>query len=113
LLAKANLYWGLGICYQSLLKPDDAILAFDRSLTFKTKLLGPDHPDLVELLLKLAELHDELKHRPLVAIPLAERALAISEARFGPESAEAANALASLGNSKDHTLDNSNPRLFA
>ena len=52
---------------------------------------------LVALLIEIGSLHF-LQGRPLDAIPLLERALAISEKKFGRESMEAATALASLGN---------------
>ena len=96
---KADLYWGLGMSYKSLLEPDRAIQAFNESLKLKEKLVGADDPSLVEPLIEIAELHSA-QGRPMDAIPLLERALAISEKKFGPESAETATALASLGNTR-------------
>jgi tetratricopeptide (TPR) repeat protein len=101
LMTKGNLYWGLGISYRSLLKHEQAIQAFNQSLDLKQKLAGADDLSLVEILLTVADLHS-LQRRPLDAIPLLERALAISEKRFGIESAQAARMLASLGNTKKH-----------
>jgi CHAT domain-containing protein/tetratricopeptide (TPR) repeat protein len=100
LVTKANLYWGLGMSYKSLLKPEQAIQAFNESLKLKEKLLGADDPSLVELLIIVGDLHSA-QQRPLDAIPLLERALAISEKAFGKESAETARVLASLGNTED------------
>ena len=101
LTTKANLYWGLGVSYTSLLKLDKANEAFQESLKLKTKLLGPEDPGLVKLLLTIADL-DDRQNRPLDAIPRLERALAISERKFGPESVETARVLASLGNIKGY-----------
>ena len=96
---KADLYWGLGLSYSVRFELDRAIQAFNESLKLKEKLVGADDPSLVELLIEIAELHSA-QGRPTDAIPLLERALAISEKKFGPESAEAATALASLGNTR-------------
>jgi len=101
LVTKANLYWGLGMSYKSLLKHEQAIQAFNQSLKLKEKLFGADDPSLVEILITVAGLHDAY-YRPLDAIPLLERALAISEKTFGLESAEVATVLASLGNTRIH-----------
>jgi CHAT domain-containing protein/Tfp pilus assembly protein PilF len=99
LVTKANLYWGLGMSYKSVLKPEQAIRAFNQSLKLKEKLLGADDPSLVEILIAVADLHIA-QQRPLEAISLLERALAISEGKNGTESAETAKVLASLGNTK-------------
>jgi CHAT domain-containing protein/tetratricopeptide (TPR) repeat protein len=104
MLTKANLYWGLGMSYKSLLKHEQAIQAFNQSLKLKEKLLGADDPNLVEILITLADLHSA-QQRPLDAIPLLERALAISEKSFGSESLEAAQVLASLGNTWEGCQD--------
>lgn len=97
LVTKANLQWGLGMSYKSLLMHEQAIQAFNESIKLKEKLLGADDPSLVDILVTVADLHSA-QQRPLAAIPLLERALAISEKRFGTESAEVAQVLASLGN---------------
>ena len=99
LVTKANLYWGLGMGYKSLLQDERAIQAFNESLKFKEKLVGPDDSSLVGLLSQIGDLYS-LQGRQIDAIPLFERALAISEKKFGAESAEAANSLALLGNTK-------------
>jgi CHAT domain-containing protein/tetratricopeptide (TPR) repeat protein len=77
----ADLYCRLANSYGALLQPD------------------ADNPTLVALLIEIGSLHS-LQGRPLDAIPLLERALAISEKKFGRESTEAATALASLGNAR-------------
>ena len=99
LQTKAELYWGLGLSYSVRFELDRAIQAFNESLKLKEKLVGAEDPSLVQHLTKIAELHSVQK-RPTDGIPLLERALAISEKKFGPESAEAATALASLGNTR-------------
>ena len=96
---KADLYWGLGLSYETHFELDRAIQSFNESLKLKEKLVGADDPSLVQPLTKIAELHS-VQRRPTDGIPLLERALAISEKKFGPESAEAATALASLGNTR-------------
>lgn len=101
LVTKGNLYWGLGLSYQSLLKFEQAIQAFNQSLSYKEKLFGVEDPKLVEILTDVAHLHST-QERPVEAIPLLERALAITERRFGPESAEAVQVLALLGNTRRH-----------
>ena len=95
-LTKANLYWGLGLSYQALLKFDQAIRAYEQALEFKESLKGKEDPELVATLTAIAELH-EIQGRPLQGIPLFQRALAINEKAFGSESPEAAQVLASLG----------------
>src|SRR4030095_6290679 len=50
LVMKANLYWGLGMSYKSLLQFERAIQAFNESLKLKEKLLGSDDQSLVEIL---------------------------------------------------------------
>ena len=96
LLTKANLYWGLGVSYQALLKHEQAIRALDRSLALNERLKGKEDPELVATLTAIANLHS-IQRRPLDAIPLLQRALAISEKTFGTNSLEAAQALADLG----------------
>jgi tetratricopeptide (TPR) repeat protein len=91
--------WGLGLSYSARVELDRAIQAFNESLKLKEKLVGVDDSSLAELLMRIAHLHS-LQRRPIDGIPLIERALAISEKKFGPESAEAATALASLGNTR-------------
>ena len=93
---KANLYWGLGMSYKSLLRLNQAIQAFNESLRFKERLVGSDDPSLMGILFAVADLDSE-QRRFLDAIPLLERTVAISEKNFGTESAEAATALSSLG----------------
>jgi tetratricopeptide (TPR) repeat protein len=105
LLTKANLNWGLGMSYKSLLKTDQATKAFKEAIAQREKLSGPEHPSLVGFLTELANIHLRLQNRPAEAVPLLERALAINEKTFGKESVEAANALASLGNCKDEAGD--------
>ncbi|MHB8522881.1 MAG: tetratricopeptide repeat protein [Limisphaerales bacterium] len=100
LLTKANLYWGLGMSYKSLLNHEEAIQAFNHFLTLKEKLVSAEDPSLAEILITVANLHST-QQRHLDAIPLLERALAITEKTFGAESAEAATVLASLGNTRD------------
>ena len=74
----ADLYRRLANSYGALLQPDS------------------EDPNLVALLIEIGSLHS-LQGRQLDAIPLLERALAISEKKFGTESTETATALASLG----------------
>ena len=74
----ADLHWRLANSYGALLQPD------------------ADDPSSVAILIEIGSLHS-LQGRQLDAIPLLERALAISEKKFGTESTEAATALASLG----------------
>jgi CHAT domain-containing protein len=96
---KAELYWGLGLCYSARFELDRAIQAFNESLKLKEKLVGANDASLVKPLMEIAQMHS-VQGRPTDAIPLFERALAISEKKFGTESAEAATALASLGNTR-------------
>lgn len=105
LLTKANLNWGLGLSYKSLLKTDQATKSFKQALAQREKLSGADNPALINILTELANIHLSLQNRPAEAVPLLERALAISEITFGKESVETANALASLGNCKDEAGD--------
>src|SRR5262245_51751321 len=99
LAMKAELYWGLGLCYSARIELDLAIQAFKESLKLKEKLVGANDASLVKPLIEIAQMYS-LHGRPTDAIPLLERALAISEKKFGTESTEAATALASLGNIK-------------
>ena len=105
LLTESNLNFGLGMSYRSLLKTDQASKAFKEAIAQREKLSGPEHPSLVGFLTELANIHLRLQNRPAEAVPLLERALAISEKTFGKESIETANALASLGNCKDEAGD--------
>ena len=105
LLAKANLNWGLGLSYKSLLKTDQATKSFKQALAQREKLSGADNPALINILTELANIHLRLQHKPIEAVPLLERALAISKKHFGKESPEVATSLASLGNSKAESGD--------
>jgi CHAT domain-containing protein len=96
---KADLYWGLGLCYSGRFELDRAIQAFNKSLKFTEKLVGANDASLVKPLSEIAQMHS-LQGLPTNAIPLLERALAISEKKFGTESTEAATVLALLGNIK-------------
>jgi CHAT domain-containing protein/tetratricopeptide (TPR) repeat protein len=96
---KADLYWGLGGIHLVRSEFDRAIQAFNESLKLKEKLVGANDASLVQPLIQIAQLYS-LQERPLDAIPLLERALAISEKKFGTESTEAATALATLGNTE-------------
>src|SRR5882724_4036104 len=57
LQTKAELYWGLGLSYSVRFELDRAIQAFNESLKLKEKLVGGDDSSLVQLLMKIAELH--------------------------------------------------------
>jgi len=96
---KADLYWGLGLCYSARIELDRAIQAFNKSLKLKEKLVGANDASLVKPLIEIAQTHS-VQGRPTDAIPLLERALAISEKKFGRESAETATALEALGGTK-------------
>jgi tetratricopeptide (TPR) repeat protein len=66
-----------------------------RSLAIREKALGPDHPDVAQSLLDLANLHlDQDKFTDVE--PLLERALAIYEKAIGPRSPEAADSIRAL-----------------
>ena len=101
LVTKANLYWGLGMAYKALLMPDEAIHAFEQCVRLREKVPGVDDPSLIQILISIADLHSEHHHHPLKAVPLLERALLLSENKFGTNSAEAATVLASLGNTRE------------
>jgi tetratricopeptide (TPR) repeat protein len=99
LQTKAELYWGLGLSYSARVELDRAIQAFNESLKLKEKLVGADDPSLVKPLIEIAQLHSA-QERPIDGIPLLERALAISEKKFGTQSTETARALMYLGNTR-------------
>jgi CHAT domain-containing protein/tetratricopeptide (TPR) repeat protein len=96
---KADLYWGLGLCYSARTELDRAIQAFNESLKLKENLVGADDSSLVQPLIETAQTQS-LYGRPTDAIPLLEHALAISEKNFGTESTQVATALALLGNTR-------------
>ncbi len=102
---RVNLCWVLGQGYKSILKHDQAIQAFNQALTGREQLSGQESPKLVGILMVIADLHTFFRHQPSEAIPLLQRALTINEKSFGSDSIEAAEVLASLGNTKGEAGD--------
>jgi tetratricopeptide (TPR) repeat protein len=68
---------------------------FERAVSIRERVLGPDHPDTAKSLRCLANLlmnqHDMARARPLL-----ERALSISEKVLGPENRDTAKSLSGL-----------------
>ncbi len=70
----------LAISYSLLHRHEEQLAHAQRALPLEEKLLGPDHPELVETLAVLAQAHEKLGE-PARALPLLERALAITASR--------------------------------
>jgi CHAT domain-containing protein/Tfp pilus assembly protein PilF len=73
----------------------DAEPLFKRSLAISEKALGPDHPDVANFLLNLANLY-QAQGRYSDAAPLFKRSLAISEKALGPDHPDVADSLNNL-----------------
>src|SRR5579883_1119866 len=83
-LAVARMQYTLG---QSLLGLGEAALAaevFGKALATRAARLGPDHPDTLASMVKLAEGY-EGAGKPDRALPLCEEAVARAKARLGPD----------------------------
>ncbi|HKV12209.1 MAG TPA: tetratricopeptide repeat protein, partial [Thermoanaerobaculia bacterium] len=94
-LLRARLLDTLGAIHTELGLYDEAGPLLRESLALRERLRGPDHPEVARTLLHLAALAHLSGQGDEVA--LFRRALALSEARFGTESAEVAEATHGLG----------------
>ncbi len=81
----------------------------ERSLAIKTKLLGPDHPDVGAALNNLCVLSWRMKDYRQ-AVTLCERALAIREKTLGPEHDDVAGTLENLGLAYQGLAENARAR---
>ena len=63
----------------------------------RERLLGPDHPDIAEVLNNLAVLLQRAQGRPQEAEPLYQRALVMQERLLGPHHHDVARTLSNLG----------------
>jgi CHAT domain-containing protein/Tfp pilus assembly protein PilF len=76
-------------------KYDEALSSFERALEIRESRLGPDHPDVSQVISGLAVLH-HYKGDYVKAEPLHRRALAIREKSLGPEHPDVALSLNNL-----------------
>jgi serine/threonine protein kinase/Flp pilus assembly protein TadD len=86
----------MGIVYRSLGLFDPAQTLLEKALDIRTKVLGPDHPDVADTLSDLAYVLWR-KGDFAKAKVFQEQALAIREKRLGPGTKEVGNSLHDLG----------------
>jgi tetratricopeptide (TPR) repeat protein len=82
----------LAILYQAQGKYDEAEPLYERSLAMTEKFLGPEHPEVAQILDKLASLY-QAQGKHAEAEPLHVRALAIVEKALGPTHVDMAESL--------------------
>ncbi|HKV09897.1 MAG TPA: serine/threonine-protein kinase [Thermoanaerobaculia bacterium] len=94
-LLRARLLDTLGVIHTNLGLYDEARPLLDEALALRTRLRGGEHSETAETLVHLGALAQRSGKGDAVA--LLRRALAIREARLGPESPEVAGVLDNLG----------------
>ena len=85
----------LAALYDAQGKYEEAEPLYQRSLTIREKVLGPEHPDVATSLNNLAALYDA-QGKYEEAEPLYQRSLTIREKVLGPEHPDVANSLNNL-----------------
>src|SRR5215813_8576746 len=78
-------------------KYDEALPYFEGALEIRERMLGPDHPDVIQAINGLATIY-YYKGEYSKAEPLFQRALAIREKSLGPEHTDVAQSLNNLAN---------------
>jgi serine/threonine protein kinase/Flp pilus assembly protein TadD len=96
-LIEARLGITLGISFQYLGEDRIASEQFERARTLYTKHLGPDHPDTLRSVSRLASCYAELG-RLEEAAQLLEETLALQKARLGPDNPQTLWSMNALGN---------------
>ena len=94
-LAEAEKLTEEGRALDSAGKYSEAEPLYQRSLEIREKVLGPEHPDVISSLNRLAWLY-YFQHQYAKAEPLFERVVAIQEKTLGPEHPDVASSLNDL-----------------